>query len=63
MLKILLWVVSNDGRFFNGAMQILERQHNGIDLVGVTANVPIQLTKNGEKVNFIPFAEVNGGGV
>ena len=62
MLKILLWVVSNDGRFFNGAMQILERQHNGVDLVGITANAPIQLTKNDKKVNFIPLAEVNGGG-
>lgn len=62
MLKILLWVVSNDGRFFNGAINILERQHNGIDLVGITANAPIQLTKNDKKVNFIPLAEVNGGG-
>ena len=58
MLKILLWVVSNDGRFFNGAINILERQHNGVDLVGITANVPIQLAKNGEKVNFIPLNEV-----
>lgn len=62
MLKVLAWVVSNDGRFFNGAINILERQHNGIELVGVTANAPIQLAKNGKKVNFIPLAEVDQGG-
>lgn len=58
MLKILLWVVSNDGKFFNGALNILERQHNGIELVGVTANVPIQLTQDGKKISFIPLNEV-----
>ena len=64
MLKILVWIVSNDGRFFNGAMNILERQHNGLDIVGVTANVPIQLNKDGKKIPFIPLNEVNirGGG-
>ncbi|MBR4642668.1 MAG: DUF1919 domain-containing protein [Selenomonadaceae bacterium] len=60
MLKILTWVVSNDSRFFNGAMNILERQHNGVEVVGVTANVPI--VKDGKKVTFIPLAEVDGGG-
>ncbi len=62
MLKILAWVVSNDGRFFQGAINILERQHNGIEVVGVTASVPIQLAKDGKKVNFIPLSEVDGGG-
>ena len=62
MLKILAWVVSNDSRFFNGALNILERQHNGVEVVGVTASVPIHLVKDGKKVNFIPLAEVDGGG-
>ena len=48
MLKVLIWVVSNDRRFFNGAMNILERQHNGVELVGVTASVPINLVKDGK---------------
>ena len=59
MLKALVWIVSNDGRFFNGAMNILERQHNGLDIVGVTATVPIQLNKDGKKIPFIPLNEVN----
>ena len=62
MLKILLWVVSQDGRFLNGALKILERQHNGVEVVGVTAGVPIQLVKDGKKVDFIPLDKVDGGG-
>lgn len=62
MLKVLLWVVSNDGRFFQGAMNILERQHNGLELVGVTAGAPIQLAKDGKIVPFVSLAEVDGGG-
>ncbi len=64
MLKILLWVVANDGRFFNGALNILARQHAGIDIVGVTASAPIQLATGGKKIPFIPLAEVGrvGGG-
>lgn len=61
MLKILLWVVSNDGRFFNCALNILERQHNGIELVGVTASNPIQLAKDGKSIPFIPLSEAVGG--
>ena len=34
MLKIFAWVVSNDGRFVESAIEILERQHNGLQLVG-----------------------------
>ncbi len=63
MLKALIWVVSNDGRFFNGAINILERQHNGLELVGVTANAPIQLAKDGKKVTFLPLDKVDGGGL
>ncbi len=62
MLKTLIWVVSNDGRFFNGALNILERQHNGLELVGVTAGSPIQLAKDGYAVPFVPLAELNAWG-
>ncbi len=62
MKKILLWFVSNDKRFFQGAITILERQHNGLYIVGVTAGVPIQLQVNGKNVNFIPFDKVDRGG-
>ena len=62
MLKVMLWVVSNDGRFFNGALSILERQHNGIELVGVTAVAPIQIAKDGRNVPFVSLDEVDGGG-
>ena len=62
MLKIFLRVVSNDGRFFNGALHILERQHNGLELVGVTAGAPIQLNQDSRKVPFVPLNEVDRGG-
>ncbi len=62
MLKTLLWVVSNGGRFFQGAMNILEHQHNGLEVVGVTAGAPIRLTKNGKIVPFVSLSEVDGGG-
>lgn len=60
MLKTLLWVVSNDGRFFQSALNILERQHNGIELVGVTAGAPINIGKDGKQIPFISLAEVVG---
>ena len=41
MIKTLLWVVSNDGRFFQGALKILEQQHNGIELVDTAAGEDI----------------------
>lgn len=63
MLKTLIWIVSNDGRFFQGALKILERQHNGIDLVGVTAGAPINIVNNGQKVPFMPLTEVDRGRV
>ena len=43
MKKVLLWVIANDTRFFQGAINILTVQHNGVDIVGVTANAPINL--------------------
>ena len=62
MLKILMWVVSNDGRFFQAATNILERQHNGVEVVGVTAAAPLQLSKDGKKIPFVPLAEANTWG-
>ena len=62
MIKALLWIVSNDGRFFKGAISILERQHNGIEIVGVTAGAPIQIKKDGKNIPFIPLAELNNFG-
>lgn len=34
MLKVLIWRVSNDTKFQDNALKILERQHDGIDVVG-----------------------------
>ena len=34
MLKVLVWRVSNDTKFQDNALKILERQHNGIEVVG-----------------------------
>lgn len=62
MLKILLWVVSNDGRFFQGALNILERQHNGIELVGLTAHVPINIAFNGKNIPFVPLDKLDAVG-
>ncbi len=61
MLKVLLCIVSDDDRFLQDAVNILSQQHNGIELVGVTANEEILLDKDGELVPFIPLAEVDGG--
>ena len=65
MLKILLWVVSNDVRFFQNAANILEQQHNGLEVVGVTAATPVQLNQGDKIIPFVPLAEVAtaGGGM
>ena len=34
MLKVLIWRVSNDTKFQDNALKILERQHDGIEVVG-----------------------------
>ena len=44
-------------------MSILERQHNGLEVVGVTANEEIGLVKDGRNVPFIPLDRLTGGGV
>ena len=51
MLKILIWVASVDNRFLNDALKILERQHNGVEVVGVTSALPIVL--NNERSEFL----------
>ena len=58
MMKIMLWVVSKDNGFLDGALNILERQHNGIELVGVTAEAPIQIAKDGRNVPFVPLDKI-----
>ena len=62
MLKILLWVVSNDGRFLQGAVNVLERQHNGVELVGVTSMQEISLAKDGKAVPFVLPNEIEWAG-
>ena len=63
MLKVLIWVVSEDTRFFNGAINILERQHNGVELVGITSSREIGLVKDGRNVPFLPLNKVDSGEV
>lgn len=62
MLKILIWRVSDDMSFQDNALKILERQHNGIELVGVTANTKTSLAYEGKNVPFVSPSEVDGGG-
>ena len=58
--RIVIWFVSNDGRFIDGALNILESQFNGVDIIGVTAAQKISI----EDLPFIPLNEIsmNGGG-
>lgn len=58
MLKIFLWIVSNDGRFFQDAMITLERQHNGVEIIGFTAIKEFKIDVDGKNVTFIPPNEV-----
>ncbi len=62
MLKVLIWVVSEDTRFFQGAMNILERQHNGVEIVGVTSETAIQLDCDGAIVPFVQLERLTRGG-
>lgn len=58
MLKILLWIVSDDTGLFNDTIRILERQHNGFELVGLTAEVPIHIANGGKSIPFVPLNEI-----
>ena len=58
--RIIIWIVSDDGRYIGGALNILTQQHNGVEILGATAIQPIY-------VNNLPFIHldeinVNGGG-
>ncbi len=59
--RIVIWFVSNDGRFIGNAVNILTRQFNGVDIIGVTANQKISVNN----LPVIPLNEIslNGGGV
>lgn len=50
MLKVLLWVVSKDKRYLDGALKTLERQHDGIELVDAAA---------GEEISAVDSANVD----
>lgn len=57
-MKVLIWFVLNDARFFNAAMTILARQNGGIGIVGCTAVAPVQLQFGDKNVDFIPLDKV-----
>ena len=57
MLKIFLWVASEYTTYLEDALKILERQHNGIEIVGVTSAVEVTLDINGKNIPFVPFKD------
>ena len=59
--RIIIWFVSNDNRFIGAALNILAQQHNGIEILGVTATQNISVNN----FKFIPLNEIslNRGGV
>ena len=62
--RIIIWFVSNDGRFIGGAVNILTRQFNGVDIIGITAAQKIFIKDGAGKIlPFIPLNEIsmNGG--
>ena len=62
--RIVIWFVSNDGRYIGGAVNILTRQFNGVDIIGVTAAKKISVKDGtGKILPFIPLNEIsmNGG--
>ena len=58
--RIIIWFVSNDGRFIGNAVNILTRQFNGVDIIGITATQKISVNN----LPFMPLNEIslNGGG-
>ena len=58
--RIVIWFVSNDGRFIGNAVNILTRQFNGVDIIGITATQKISVNN----LPFMPLNEIslNGGG-
>ena len=59
--RIIILFVSPDNRFIGAALNILERQHNGVEIVGVTATQKISVNN----LPFLPLNEIslNKGGV
>ena len=59
--RVVIWFVSNDGRFLMPALEILSRHFNGLSVLGVTATQKISV----DNLPFIPLNEIslNGGGV
>ncbi len=47
MIKVLTWFVSNDTKFQDKAIKILEQQHNGIEVVGKAVNEDIAKVDRG----------------
>lgn len=41
MIKVLIWQVSDKTQFKDKAIEILERQHDGIEIVGSVVNEEI----------------------
>lgn len=63
MLKVLVWQFSiNKKPIIESALKILDQQHDGIELVGITAETETPLVYEGKNVTFIPLSEANGGG-
>ena len=56
--RIIIWIVSDDGRYIGGALNILTQQHNGVEILGVTATQKIQVNN----FSFIPLNEINMNG-
>ena len=59
--RIIIWFVSDDGRFIGNAVNILAQQHNGIEILGVTSAQKFSVNN----LPFIPLNEIflNRGGV
>ena len=53
--RIIVWFVSNDGTFINASLNILAQQHNGIEIVGVTATQKISVND----WEFLPLNEIS----
>ena len=62
MLKTFLWVASEDTIYLEDALKILERQHNGIEIFGMTSAVEVTLDINGKKIPFVPLNKLDAVG-
>ena len=53
--RIIIWFVSNDGRFIGASLNILSQQHNGIEILGITATQKISVNN----LSFLPLNEIS----